>query len=215
MMHLLLVDDHWLFSDGLAVLLRELEPDVIISRAGTIAEAVQADGVFDLLLLDLHLPDAFGFDGLTRLKLAHEATPIVVVSGEDSAAHIRECIHLGAMGFVPKSSNTTDLFTALRRILAGNTYLPEHSIACAAESSQVSALPKTESTAHLTRRQQEVLAKLIQGKANKVIAREMGISDTTVKTHVIAVLNALGVRNRTEAVYKSASLGLTQPPPAL
>jgi DNA-binding NarL/FixJ family response regulator len=209
-MKLLLVDDHRMFSDGLTVLLRELSSNIHITPAMTIAQAEMQTDTFDLILLDLHLPDSFGFEGIKRLRSAHEASPIVVVSGEDSTAQIRECIAQGAMGFVSKSSNTEELFTAMKRILSGATYLPSHCLQIVDEK----AYTKTSTIAHglmLTKRQHEVLAKVIQGKPNKVIARELDISDTTVKTHVMAVLAALGVHNRTEAVYKAAALGISLP----
>lgn len=202
-MQILIVDDHRLFSEGLAVLLKELEPDIEVTSAHSIAQAEQLPNLFDLILLDLRMPDASGFDGLTRLKISHEAAPIVVVFGEESTSQIRECIHLGAMGFVPKSSSTTELFSALKRILAGEPYLPSHIFQAPIEST------KQTTKFGLTKRQLEVLAKLIQGKPNKVIAKELDISDTTVKTHVLAVLSVLDVHNRTEAVYKAASLGIS------
>jgi DNA-binding NarL/FixJ family response regulator len=207
-MKLLLVDDHRMFSDGLTVLLRELSPNIHITSAATIAQAEIQIGTFDLILLDLHLPDSFGFEGIKRLRSAHEASPIVVVSGEDSTSQIRECIAHGAMGFVSKSSNTEELFTAMKRILSGATYLPSHCLQVVHEVAATKA-PTIVHGLMLTKRQHEVLAKVIQGKPNKVIARELDISDTTVKTHVLAVMAALGVHNRTEAVYKAAALGVS------
>jgi two-component system, NarL family, nitrate/nitrite response regulator NarL len=212
-MRLLLVDDHRLFSDGLTALLRELQPKVAITSAHTVAQAEAAEGVFDLLLLDLHLPDVAGYDGITRLKIAHEATPIVVVSGEESSTHVRECINHGAMGYVPKSSSTADLLTALKRILSGQTYLPSHVMRGADTAVTPRTLPGKDETApdlqkiyQLTKRQHDVLLKVVQGKTNKIIARELCISDATVKSHVAAVLEALDVHNRAEAVYKVASI---------
>ena len=210
-MRILLVDDHQLFSDGLRVLLRELAYDADVSTATTIAQALEATGPFDLILLDLHLPDARGIDGMQRLKLRHEASPVVVVSGEENPGHIRECIHHGAMGFVPKASGAAELFEAMRRILSGQTYLPRSSLLGFDADSRNGSRRQGEQTVHLSPRQREVLTKLIQGMPNKVIARELGISDTTVKTHVLAVFDALGVNNRTEAVYRAAYFGLSVP----
>ncbi len=205
-MQILIVDDHRLFSEGLAVLLNELEPNIHVTHAHSIAQALQITNEFDLILLDLNMPDASGLDGLKKLKISHEAAPIVVVSGEESTSRIRECIQLGAMGFVPKASTTTELFSALKRILAGEPYLPSHILHAPIESVQQATSMQQ---LGLTKRQLEVLAKVIQGKPNKVIARELDISDTTVKTHVLAVLGALDVHNRTEAVYKAVSLGVS------
>lgn len=202
-MHILLVDDHRLFSAGLSVLLEEVRPGAQLSCANTIAKALNPIGPFDLILLDLHLPDARDYDGLDRLKAAYEATPIVVVSGEDDPERIRNCISHGAMGFVPKSSNAKELFRALSLILGGESYLPP---ACVMPPCTDAV--KSASQTLLSPRQKEVLLRVVQGKPNKIIARELGISDQTVKSHVMAVLTVLGVKNRTEAVYRAAALGI-------
>ena len=183
-------------------MLQELAPNAQICTANAITKALEQSGSFDLILLDLHLPDAEGFSGLTRLKNRYEATPIVIVSSEESPQRIRDSIQQGAMGFVPKASNPQELFRAMRLILAGETYLPPSCIAPFNSHSQ-----QNSNNIKLTPRQHEVLMKVIQGKSNKIIAREMGISDQTVKSHVMAVLSIMGVGNRTEAVYKAASLG--------
>lgn len=206
-MHILLIDDHQLFSSGLRVLLQELSPGAQISTAATVSEAEENPDQFDLILLDLHLPDATGFDGLARLKLRFEATPVVVVSSEEDPHRIRECIQRGAMGFVPKTSSSAELFSAMTQILGGKTYLPPTCVA--GLESQVHG---SSQDVHMSPRQREVLMKVIQGKSNKVIARELGISNHTVKTHVMAVLAGLRVSNRTEAVYRAAAIGIAAPP---
>ena len=205
-MHILLIDDHQLFSAGLRVLLQELSPGANVSTASSVENALSSSSQFDLILLDLNLPDADGFGGLERLKAAFEATPIVIVSGEENPGRIRDCVQHGAMGFIPKSSNPTELFNAMTQILGGQTYLPP---ICAIDA--IGDAHSTPITTALSPRQREVLMKVIQGKPNKVIAREMGISDHTVKSHVMGVLAALGVNNRTEAVYRAASFGILSP----
>src|SRR3990167_5728902 len=162
-MRILLVDDHQLFSDGLRVLLRELAYDAEVLTATTIALALEATGPFDLILLDLHLPDARGIDGIERLKLRHEASAVVVVSGEENPGHIRECINHGAMGFVPKASGAAELFEAMRRSLSGQTYLPRSSLSTFAADSRAGSPRPGSQSIHLSPRQHEVLAKLIQG----------------------------------------------------
>lgn len=205
-MHILLIDDHQLFSSGLRVLLQELSPGAQISTAATMAEAEKKREQFDLILLDLHLPDATGFEGLARLKLHFDATPVVVVSSEEDPRRIRECIQHGAMGFVPKTSSSAELFSAMAQILDGKTYLPPNCVA-----GLDAPIDDPVRGVHLSPRQREVLMKVVQGKSNKVIARELGISDHTVKTHVMAVLGVLRVSNRTEAVYRAAAIGIAAP----
>lgn len=204
-MQVLLVDDHRMFLEGVSALLKEVQPGISILTATSIAQAIATQGAIDLILLDLHLPDAFGFNGIERLRFAFDAAPIVVVSSEDAPPHAEACIRHGAMGFVPKSSSATVLVSAMKRILGGQSYLPQHSIA---GSLGFSVKAPANDKVHFTARQREVLMKMIQGKINKVIARELGISEATVKTHVAAVLAALGATNRTEAVYNAASLGI-------
>lgn len=205
-MHILLIDDHQLFSSGLRVLLQELSPGAQISTAASVGEAKECTDHVDLILLDLHLPDATGFDGLERVKLHFEATPVVVVSSEEDPYRIRECIGRGAMGFVPKTSSATELFGAMACSLRGETYLPA---SCAPAMEQYpSDKPQP---IRFSSRQHEVFLKLVQGKPNKVIARELGISAHTVKSHVMAVLTILDVSNRTEAVYKAAAIGIAAP----
>lgn len=205
-MQILLIDDHQLFSAGLSILLQELSPGAHVATASSVEKALNIPGQFDLILLDLNLPDAEGFGGLGRLKMTFEATPVVIVSGEENPARIRDCIQQGAMGFVPKSSNPTELFNAMTQILGGETYLPPSCVLPASSDAQ-----SRPGVMPLSPRQREVLMKVIQGKPNKVIAREMGISDHTVKSHVMGVLAALGVNNRTEAVYRAATFGISSP----
>ena len=204
-MDILIVDDHQLFAAGLRVLLAELSPKAQVTVKHSVADALASACHFDLILLDLHLPDAIDFDGLKRVKEFFEAAPIVVLSSEENLQKIRECIQRGAMGFLPKSSSPETLLMAMSRILDGKTYLPLEVIA--ADAGQGNQKPGFSSS--LSPRQHEVLLKVIQGKPNKVIAKELGISDQTVKSHVMAVLAVLGVSNRTEAVYRAAALGLS------
>ena len=202
-MNILIIDDHHLFSAGLRILLQELCPGAHITTADSILKAVEKTNSYDLILLDFFLPDCQGVDGLVRVKMHYLAEPIAIVSSDIDLKTIRECIDHGAMGFVPKSSTPKELLKAMTAILGGETYLPPY---CVTESQVV----QTEAMAamQLSPRQKEVLTRVVMGKPNKVIAKELGISDQTVKSHVVAVLSALGVKNRTEAVYRAAVLGV-------
>jgi DNA-binding NarL/FixJ family response regulator len=198
-MKILLIDDHALFRQGLKALLLPLDSELELDEAGTCAEALDhaTNHVYDLVLLDLKMPGQSGLDALAALRAAIPATPIVVLSGEDDPYTIRGAIEGGAMGFIPKSSSQELLIQALRLVLAKGVYLP----ATALDGVDAN-LPG------ITPRQLEVLRYVIHGLPNKVIARELNISDWTVKQHVSEVLHRLGVRNRTEAVYAAAKLGL-------
>lgn len=210
-MNVLLVDDHALFRDGLALLLREVAPEVAVIHSGSTEQALQligTSGELDLVLLDLSLPGIAGVESLRLLRAAAEAVPIVVLSGNDDPDMVRQCIEAGAMGYVLKSTDARTMIAALRRVFDGQVYLPPttRGLALLPGLEQPQAL-----VASLTPRQREVLQRLVQGKPNKVIARELGIRETTVKSHVTVLLQVLGVQNRTEAVVAVRHLDLGPP----
>jgi len=209
-MKILLVDDHVLFRDGLKALLSQLDPDVELCGAGTCEEALACvGGDYALVLLDLKMPGRNGLDALAALREAAPTVSVVVLSGEDDPATIRAAIERGAMGFIPKSSTPDLLVHAMRLVLAGEVYLPRQVLDAKHNDAVPLALARPDVSAlGITPRQLDVLRWVIQGKPNKVIARELGIADGTVKQHVSAVLRCLGASNRVEAVYAAAKLGL-------
>ncbi len=212
-MKMLLVDDHALFREGLKLLLRSLDANLELDEAGDCAKALEhaSRQRYDLVLLDLHLPGLDGLDALAALREAAPSTPLVVLSGEEDPHVVRAAIDRGAMGFIPKSSTPEILIPALRLALAGGVYLPPAVLDARVEvSPPASAQAKASEAkpAGLTQRQMDVLRCVIQGKPNKVIARELDISEGTVKAHLSSVMHAFGVRNRTEAVYAAARLGV-------
>lgn len=205
-MKVLLVDDHALFRDGLALLLREVDPAVMVLHAGAIPQALALlSGAEppDLILLDLNLPGISGVDAVRALRQHAQGVPLVVLSGSEDAQLVMACVDEGAMGFILKTGDALEMMRALRTVFDGGVYLPPLALTRAA------AVP-AELTA-LTPRQREVLMRLVQGTPNKTIARDLGISDATVKSHVTGLLQALGVRNRTEAVFAVRHLNLRGP----
>ncbi len=209
-MRLLLVDDHALFREGLKLLLSGLDPKAKLEEAGDLVRALKLadDADFDLILLDLKLPGPNGLDALAALREATDgAAPIVVLSGEDDPGVVRAAIEQGAMGFIPKSSTPEVLIQALRLVLASGVYLPPLALGARAAPAPASA-PAEVKLPGITDRQMDVLRCVIQGKPNKVIARDLDISEGTVKLHLSAVFRALNAHNRTEADYAAAKLGL-------
>lgn len=214
-MHILLVDDHPLLRGGMRFLLRSLDAALEMDEASNCAQALErlAGRSYDLVLLDLNMPGVKGLDALDALRDAVPGTPLVVLSGEEDPRVVRGAIERGAMGFIPKSSTPEVLVQALRLVLAHGVYLPpavldaEHSSPAATPASPRAA-PGGMPLPGLTPRQMEVLRCVIRGEPNKVIARELDLAEGTVKAHVTAVLRGLGARNRTEAVYAAAKLGL-------
>jgi DNA-binding NarL/FixJ family response regulator len=202
-MRILLVDDHALFRGGLKYLLRGLDDSIAMDEAGDCPEALERLGAaaYDLVLLDLKLPGVNGFDALASLRDAAPGTPLIVLSGEDDPSVVHATIERGAMGFIPKSSTPEVMIQAMRLVLARGVYLPPAALD-AVRPGASAALPE------LTPRQIDVMRCVIRGKPNKTIARELEVSEATVKAHLTAVFQALGARNRTEAVYVAAKLGL-------
>jgi DNA-binding NarL/FixJ family response regulator len=214
-MKILLVDDHALFREGLKFLLRSLDAAVEVAEAGNCAKALEqaAASAYDLVLLDLKMPGVEGLDALTALREAIPAVPLVVLSGVDDPAVVRAAIERGAMGFIPKSSTPEVMIQALRLVLAHGVYLPPTVLDTASPASgPVGATSRSNGRqavlSGLTPRQMDVLRFVIQGKSNKIIARELDVSEGTVKAHLSSVLRALDAHNRTEAVYAAAKLGL-------
>jgi DNA-binding NarL/FixJ family response regulator len=211
---ILLVDDHPLFRGGLKYLLQSLDEHLELDEAGNCsqAEALATQRAYDLVLVDLKMPGVGGLDALTVVRAALPSTPVVVVSGEDDPAVVRAAIECGAMGFIPKSSTPEVMIQALKLVLAHGIYLPPRVLA-ASQLPDPAPVPSASASSDvgltgLSVRQMDVLRCVIQGKPNKVIARELDVAEGTVKAHLSSVLRALGARNRTEAVYAAAKLGL-------
>jgi DNA-binding NarL/FixJ family response regulator len=215
----LLIDDHAVFTQGLKFLLSDLDEDMAFLEETSCEDAlhVEAPDGIDLILLDFHMPGLHGLEALRAIKARFTSAAIVMLSSEDNPKLIRDSIDHGASGFIPKSSTAEVLVAALKLILAGGIYLPTHALTDV-ESRPVpggSAGGAGDGTIEgLSNRQREVLMKVVQGKANKVVAREMNISEGTVKAHLSAAFRVLGVHNRTEAVFVAAKLGLTSQPAA-
>jgi DNA-binding NarL/FixJ family response regulator len=208
--NVLLVDDHELFRSGLKFLLADLVEDICFFEAPTCAAAVDlaAKSKIDIVLLDMHLPGVSGLDALALLRARIEEAIIVVISAEEDHESIRRVIEAGAAGYIPKASSHAIMMAALRLVLAGGVYLPPHTMSAKLPQQEVAADSGQISLKQLTERQIETLRIAMQGKANKVIARELNISEATVKAHLSSVFRALGVKNRTEAVFAAAKIGL-------
>lgn len=217
-MKVLVVDDHPLVRDALREHLRRLEDGAEVFEACTGAEALVLAGRHpdaDLVLLDLNLPDAHGFSTLTMLRERHPAIPVVVLSANQDQNTVLAAIDHGAMGFIPKTSGTEVMLNALRLVFSGGVYLPPEALASRlsppgepSPQRRIGDAVQTPADLGLTERQTQVLALMVQGKPNKLICRELGLAPTTVKIHITAILRALNVANRTQAVIAVNRLGL-------
>lgn len=211
-MRILIVDDHPLFRQGMKALLLGLDSTIDCSEASDVAVAVQmgVDGAqFDLVLLDLGLPGLSGLDALAEIKRTFDSAAVVVVSGEEAPSIVRDAISAGAAGYVPKSTDPSVTLQALRLVIANGTYLPP--IALTGVGTHVMRpAGEAQPAPQLSPRQLQILRLLLQGQSNKVIAKRLDIAEGTVKAHLWAVYQALGVASRGQAMFKAHQLGLLQ-----
>ncbi|HEX6364381.1 MAG TPA: response regulator transcription factor [Albitalea sp.] len=201
-MKLLLIDDHHLFRDAIALLIAQRFEGVAIEHASSLGEAKRALALHPgiaIALLDLALPDSRGCDGVRALRLAAPTTAVVVLSADERRETVLEAVDAGAAGFIPKTARPQELDAALRTVLDGRVFLPAATFA---------PLPAAAAPGELTARQLDVLRLLIAGRSNKLICRELALSESTVKTHLAAIFRKLGVDTRTQAVVAAARLGL-------
>lgn len=198
---ILIADDHPLFRSALQqALTLGLGPEVRLVEAASIAElesCLASKGDWDLVLLDLNMPGAYGFSGLVLLRGQYPQIPVVMISAQEEASVVARSREFGASGFVPKSSSLETIQHAVRQVLDGDTWWPvitEEGAPMSAEARAASA-----GLASLTPQQFRVLTMVCEGLLNKQIAYDLGVSEATVKAHVTAIFRKLGVRTRTQA----------------
>jgi DNA-binding NarL/FixJ family response regulator len=212
---ILIVDDHSLVREGIVAMIRNFKPDAFIAQADTCAAAIlQArHEIFDLMFLDLHLPDQPGMVALQRMRESYPAMPVVIISGQEDKATVMKTLDLGAKSFVPKSSDSNKVRLAIEAVLNGRIYLPESAL-----GGVTTPLPSHGASQNmpwaLTDRQVDVLALLVSGLPNKLIARRLGIVESTVKIHVSAILKELKVASRTQAIIAVSKAGVQMNMPA-
>ncbi len=216
-MKFLIVDDHALIREAMRDVLLGLRSDASMLEAAdaqTALETLERHPDIDLILLDMHLPDRDGLQVLATVAEHHPAVAVVMLSGDKEQATIHGSLALGAQGFIPKTETRAVLSSALALVLAGGVYVPPAALRGAYApplQAPAAAAPPSADSLGLTDRQLEVLALLMEGKNNKLICRALDLAEPTVKNHVSAILKALGVRSRTEAVLAVTRLGLTLP----
>jgi DNA-binding NarL/FixJ family response regulator len=193
-----IADDHPLMRAALQSALATLAPQMRFLEAANQAQTlalVASEPAPDLLLMDLHMPGTQGAEGVREVRARAPHVPLAIVSAEDDPASVRKLLALGVSGFIPKTDSPAVIASAVRLILAGGVYVPPNLVA------ETSARTANDATAPgLTGRQMDVLRLLARGLSNKAIARELGVSEGTVKVHLLAVFRVLDVRNRTAAV---------------
>jgi DNA-binding NarL/FixJ family response regulator len=212
---LLIADDHPLFRGALREAVTGLFKEVDIAEAGTFEEVTdlaERGGDVDLILLDLSMPGVRGFSGLMYLRAQYPSLPVVVVSANDDPAVIRRCMEFGASGFIPKTLGIDALRQAVTRVLQGEVWTPPDVDLGRQSDAETAAMIARLAT--LTPQQVRVLMMLSGGLLNKQIAYELGVSEATVKAHVSAILQKLGVESRTQAVIAAGKIEAGQWPQA-
>ncbi len=204
---LVIADDHPLFRDALRLTASQALPDAQIIEASSfdgLRTTLEANPDADLVLLDLNMPGMVGLSGLLFLRAAFSAVAVVIISANEEPSVIQQALALGAMGYIPKSAAPAEIRAALAALLAGEMWVPAGSDPQRHGSSDDAELISR--LASLTPQQVRVLMMLSDGLANKQIAHALGVSEATIKAHVSAVLEKLGVDNRTQAVIVTQRL---------
>ncbi|MBN8960058.1 MAG: response regulator transcription factor [Rhizobiales bacterium] len=205
--HLVIADDHPMFRDALRQAVASVVASVRIDEAGSFDELTALlgnDSEVDMVLLDLSMPGISGFSGLIYLRAQYPAIPVVIVSASDDLATIRGSLEFGASGFIPKRFGVETLRDALVKVMAGDVWIPPDIDLAAAADPEMTRLRDRLVT--LTPQQVRVLMMLSEGLLNKQIAYELGVSEATIKAHVSAILQKLGVESRTQAVIAAAKI---------
>jgi DNA-binding NarL/FixJ family response regulator len=204
---ILVVDDHPLILQALERWLPQVEPTLGVLRAGDREQTLTMLARHPdcaLVLLDLALPGARGLDLLVELRRDHPQLPVVVLSATHDRATVGAALAAGARGYVSKTASADALLDAIRTVLAGGRDIT------AEISGAIASVPGVPAHAlGLTQRQGEVLQLLAQGKPNKLICRDLHLSEGTVKVHVSAILRALNVRSRSQAIAELSRRGVT------
>jgi DNA-binding NarL/FixJ family response regulator len=218
-MKILVVDDHALIREALQNVLKKVKRNAVVLEASNSSQAMEmiaAHPDIALILLDLTLPDRDGFSVLAELRERHPAISIVVLSAVQDRANVLKALELGALGFIPKSAHRDVMISALQLVFSGGIYVPPEILrrdeASATEKQRASGGQQVSpADVGLTERQLNVLALMMQGKNNKTICRALNLAEPTVKNHVTAILKALHVTNRTEAVVAVTRMGWNLP----
>lgn len=206
---ILIADDHPLFRSALQqALTLGLGDGVHLSEAASIAELeaqLTRTADWDLVLLDLNMPGAYGFSGLVLLRGQYPQLPVVMISAQEDAAVVARSREFGASGFIPKSSSLETIQEAVRMVLDGDVWWPSNIQDVAHVSPEAKAA--SEGLASLTPQQFRVLTMVCDGLLNKQIAYELSVSEATIKAHVTAIFRKLGVRTRTQAALLLQQMG--------
>lgn len=208
-MKLLVVDDHPLFRDGLAALLRQANPDTQVLQASdseTGMEMAQATGDLDAVFVDLMMPGLAGEAAVKEFARRRPELPVIVLSSSENPSDVKRVLNAGALGYIPKSASPQTVLSALQLVLTGNIYVPPLLARALDATATEQNTTAPASLPALTERQIDVLKQVRDGHSNKEISNRLGIAEKTVKAHVAAIFKALNVVNRTQAANAARAL---------
>ncbi|TRX58089.1 response regulator transcription factor [Thalassomonas sp. M1454] len=206
----IIADDHPLFRQALLETLKERMSSTKWLQAETVEELdklLLSDSDSDLLLLDLNIPGAHGFNTLIHVRQHFPQIPVVVVSAYEDIDTITQAMNYGAAGFIPKSTDVSTIFTAINKVLSGELWTPETTSSSTQPDSKALVAKRI---ASLTQQQYKILLMFAEGLLNKQIAYDLNVSEATIKAHATAIFKKLDVRNRTQAVIVLGQLDLTE-----
>lgn len=205
-MRIVIADDHPLVREALVVTVMRTVADAQVQQAQDFDSLCEACDCWapTLALVDLNMPGMNALEGLRTLRRRHPTLAVLVASAQEDPPTIRAVLATGVNGFFPKTGAPELLRSAIQLVLAGESYVPPNALADHLDG----APPHRPDVSGLTPRQRDVLTRLLHGHSNKLIARDLGLTEGTVKIHIAAILRALGARNRTEAVVRAHELGL-------
>ena len=216
-MKVLIVDDHALIREALRTVLKQLKREAVIFDASNGRQAmhiVEEHPDISLILLDINLPDRDGFSVLRELRDRYATIAIIILSSSNDQDTVKRAFKLGALGFIPKTTEREVMLNAIKLVFSGGIYIPSEILEEPTSPRLTNKLTTHDSlkSLGLTDRQIEVLALLMKGKSNKVIAKTLNMAVPTVKNHITVVLKALNVTSRTEAVIKVGKMGWESSP---
>jgi DNA-binding NarL/FixJ family response regulator len=211
-MKLLVVDDHPVFRDGMAALLRQAAEDTIVLQAPECATALaltDAHPDIDAVFCDLMMPGITGDIAVREFGRRRPDLPVILLSSSENPSDVRRALSAGALGYIPKSASAQTLLSALKLVLSGNIYVPPLLAQAASATTDSGTFPRpADALAELTDRQLDVLKLLGEGLPNREISTRLGIAEKTVKVHVAAIFRTLNVVNRTQAANAARQSGL-------
>jgi DNA-binding NarL/FixJ family response regulator len=208
---ILVVDDHPLYRAALIGAIATACSDTRFVEADSVSALftlLERHPQADLLLLDLNLPDAYGFSALAHLRGAYPGLPVAIVSAMHDRRTVRQALAFGAQGFVAKSADAKTIGLSVQAVLRGELVTPESLDAEGESEADAGALAVAQRLAQLTPQQFRVFGMLCAGRLNKQIAHDLRITEATVKAHMTAILRKLGASNRTQAALLAGGLAI-------